>query len=270
MDKQVNHQKIHKTKSKKSNTHNSKIIVTNPIKISNQDQQTMILNDAAMSKEQMVLSQNFNQQNIPFQPYQMNTQQISQPVIISNSPEYGVPQMQNIPYINNINNINNVNNVNNVNNPQTIDIRIRLTSRTQEFACPYCHKIMKTNIDERCNCVSFLFYLLLFIIPPLIFIYAILIDITGCYCELECRACQDCCCFYPSCCRCPQREHLDCRCCCDVNHYCPYCGKLIGTRNACDAICPPCCCCGCENQNVVILNDINNNANIDNNINVNN
>ena len=95
MDKQVNHQKIHKTKSKKSNKHNSKIIVTNPIKISNQDQQTMILNDAAMSKEQMVLSQNFNQQNIPFQPYQMNTQQIPQPVIISNSPEYGVPQMQN-------------------------------------------------------------------------------------------------------------------------------------------------------------------------------
>ena len=71
MDKQANHQKIHKTKSKKSNKHNSKILVTNPIKISNQDQQTMILNDA-MSKEQMVLSQNFNQQNVPFQPYQMN------------------------------------------------------------------------------------------------------------------------------------------------------------------------------------------------------
>ena len=34
----------------------------------------------------------------------MNPQQIPQPVIISNSPEYGVPQIQNILYINNINN----------------------------------------------------------------------------------------------------------------------------------------------------------------------
>ena len=113
MDKQANYQTIHRTKSKKSNRHNSKIIATNPIKISNQDQQTMILNDA-MSKEQMELSQNFSQQNIPFQPYQMNPQQIPQPVIISNSPEYGVPQIQNILYINNINNINNQQERNNI------------------------------------------------------------------------------------------------------------------------------------------------------------
>ena len=88
------------------------------------------------------------------------------------------------------------------------------------------------------------------------------------YLNVEKSSSDGCCCF-PACCRCPGRDNLDnCSCCYDVDHYCPYCGKLIGTRNAWADICPPCCCCccGCENKNILNLNEINNN-NINNNIN---
>ena len=263
MDQEVNNKTNQKPKikSKKKRRHNSEIVSINPVKVSIQNQQTMILNDA-MSREQMVVSQFSNQQNIPpFQVNQMYIQPSPQPVIVTNRAEFGVPQMPNIPYINNINNIN---------NQQVDDNIIRLRGRSQMFTCPYCHKVMKTNIEDKCNCGSCLVYFFIFLIPITIFIYFFFINNTGCECKFECRLTDRGCGCFPTCCRCPERDNMDnCHCCCDVDHYCPYCRKLIGTRNAWADICPPCCCCCCcsEKVNILNLNEINNNNNINNNIN---
>ena len=267
MDKKVenNTNQKPKIKSKKNKRHNSEILSINPIKINNQNQQTMIINDA-MSREQMVVSQFSNQQNIlPFQVNQMYTQPSPQPVIITNRAEYGVPQNPNIPYINNIN-IQRVN-----------DNIIRLRGKTQEFTCPYCHKYMKTSTENKCNCGSCLIYVLIYAIPITLFFYFFCINNSECECKFECRDASDsdgrCCCI-PTCCRCYGRDNTDdCNCCCDVEHYCPFCGKLIGTRNAWSDICPPCCCCCCccpSNKNILNLNEINNNEINNNEINNNN
>ena len=121
---------------------------------------------------------------------------------------------------------------------------------------------MKTNIDDKCNWRSCIAYLFIFIIPISLVIYCLCINNEDCFCEFDCKLGGDGC--YPTCCRCPTFKNVEnCLCCFDINHYCPNCRKLIGTRNAWVDICPSCC-CSCENQNVLNLNDINNNNNINN------
>ena len=243
MDINEEHKTIQKPKikSKKNKRQNSELISMNPLKISNQNQQTMVINDA-MSKEQMVVSQYSNQQNLPLQANQMFAQQSPQPIIITNRAEYAVPQIPIIPYVNNINNINN----------QPVNNIIRFRAVPQEFICPYCHKFMRTNLNNSCNCGSCLVYCFILVFPITLIFYMLCINITDCECVFECRTTSDGCGCFPTCCRCPERDNLDkCQCCCDVEHYCPYCGKLIGTRNAWGDICPPCCCCcSCENKNI--------------------
>ena len=128
---------------------------------------------------------------------------------------------------------------------QKIDPKIEFGARPEKIKCPYCQRIMMTNIEDRCNCCSFFPYFLMFIVPFIIIFYIFCINVEYCACEFGCKVADNSCCFYPTCCSCVIRPNLDdCRCCLDVDHYCSHCGKLIGNRNACTDICPPCCRCG--------------------------
>ena len=83
--------------------------------------------------------------------YQMKAQNMinSQPIIIDN-PEEEVPQS---PSINN----------------QPIDSEIKFGKKTQKMKCPHCHQKMSTNIEDECNCASFVVYMFMIIIFPIFF-----------------------------------------------------------------------------------------------------
>ena len=167
----------------------------------------------------------------------MFPQQYSQPVIIAN--QGGLPP-QNLYAINQncVNNVDNVDNVNNVNN-------ITFGGNPGNYLCPHCKMNVTSNIEDKCNCLTCIIYLIMFIIFPIYIIYVICIDIEYCSCEFECACTNDGLCCYPKCCSCPNRQskYDNCQCCCDTQHYCSNCGKLIGTKNSCIEICPPCCRC---------------------------
>ena len=223
----------------------------------NQNQKTRIKNNIKVNPviekrttienipQQQTLNVNNNNkisivQNLPLQDsssnYQMQPQinmfpqQYAQPVIISNQ---GGINPQN-PYVNNQNCINNINNVNIITFGREPDI----------YLCPNCQMNVPTNIATKCNCCSFLIFALMMIIFPIFVIYVVCIDIEYCKCGFECACAvssEGVPCPYPKCCSCPDR-HSACDCC-DVEHYCSNCGKLIGTRDSCKEICPPCCRC---------------------------
>ena len=132
--------------------------------------------------------------------------------------------------------------------------RIRFGSKPQKMICPYCHQNMKTNVEEEFNCVSFIIYSLSFLFPPLFLYFMVCANIEECKCGLSCEKCNswtfclciECdCCYYLSCCSCPDSDKNKNCCFCDIEHYCSKCGKLI-CRKSSFHLCPPCCfrsCC---------------------------
>lgn len=122
---------------------------------------------------------------------------------------------------------------------------------SEEIICPYCHKTMKTDIEQDFNCASCIIFCISFLFPPLFMFFMVCGNIEECICEFSCEniSCNICdsqcgCCYYLSCCSCPRSENPNC-CCCDVEHYCSKCGKLIGRKNSLSSLCPSCCCCCC-------------------------
>ena len=233
-----NHKSKIKSKDKIKIKKISKIIKEYPIQDKTSNRPTILLNnELSIVQDQNKQILNFQNQalvdqstNRQFQPpeiiSQMQPQTMiipqpnSQPVIIANSG--GAPPFSgnNIP-------------------PTGSQIIFRV--KPQEITCPYCNSIMLTNTEDKCNFCSCIIFFLMFI-SFFIAIYFTCIDIEDCYCKFEFRSSDNCCC-YPSCCRCPNRENA---CCCDVEHYCSHCGKLIGTRNSCVEMWPPCCRCCCD------------------------
>ena len=187
-----------------------------------------------ISQQQDLISQNqFNQIQIknilPIQdPSSLNQNQnqgmiYAYPVIIVNQGE-GIPQTG----------INNQTNVS----------KIKFGIKPEVIICPHCHQKVLTIIDDKCNCCSFISYMIMIIIFPIMYFYLLCINIEECRCEFGCEPSNDGCCCFPTCCKCPSRHNLDrCLCCYDVSHYCPNCGNLIGIRDSCLDVCPPCCCC---------------------------
>ena len=162
----------------------------------------------------------------------MFPQQYSQPVIIANQGE-GIPPQN--TYIINQNYDNNNNNINNVNN-------ITFGGKPGTYLCPHCKMNITSYIEEKCNCLTCIIYLIMFLFFPAIIVYSMCIDIEYCRCEFECKCANNFPCACPKCCSCPNRKS-DGRDCCDTEHYCSNCGKLIGTRDSCVEICPPHCRC---------------------------
>ena len=236
-NKRLSHKSQSKTKAKTKNKNNNIIKVNSILK-------------KRTTMENIPQKQNFNLnnkisiiQNLPIQDaasnYQMQPQmnmfpqQYAQPVLISNQGG-GIPPQN--TYIINQNSVINVNNINNVNN-------IEFGTKAGTYLCPNCQMNVSTNIQSQCNCCSFLIFALMMIIFPVFMTYVMCIDIEDCRCEFGCGVSTNGCC-YPKCCSCPDRRTVaDCNCCCDVEHYCSNCGKLIGTRDSLKEICPPCCRC---------------------------
>lgn len=91
-----------------------------------------------------------------------------------------------------------------------------------QIICPYCNANAATRIEERFNCCSCICCLLNIILIPLL-ICSALTSSGDCNCNCDCN------------CGC---EKCNGKCCCDINHYCPICGKMIGTRDSLKEICP--------------------------------
>ena len=134
---------------------------------------------------------------------------------------------------------------------QQMDQKILLGYVSQEIICPYCHKTMKTNIEEGFNCVSCIIFCISFLFPPLFMFFMLCGSIEKCKCEFSCDQqrisicsshCD--CCYCLNCCTCIQKDNKHC-CCCDIEHYCAKCGKLIGTKSSFSNLVPTCCCCCC-------------------------
>jgi hypothetical protein len=216
-----NHKSKEKVKIKPNNKGDSKKIKDNisqqkDLISQNQSNLTQIKNILPI-QDPSSLNQNQNQNQGMIYAY---------PVIIINQGE-GVPQTC----------INN----------QNKDSKIKVGIKPEEIICPYCHQKVLTVIDDKCNCCSFISYMIMIIIFPIFYLYLLCVNIEECRCELGCEAGNDGCCCVPTCCKCPSRNNLDgCLCCCDVNHYCPSCRNLIGTRDACLDVCPPYCYCCCN------------------------
>jgi len=236
-----NHKSKINSKDKVKNRKNSKIVKEYPIKDKTSNRPTILLNNELS----IVQNQNKKILNIqnPALVDQSTIRQFQSPEIISQmQPQTMViPQPNSQPVI--IANSGDNPSISNDNIPQN-DSEIIFKVIPQEILCPHCKCIISTNTEEKCNFFSCIFYFIILIFPVFFVFYELCIDIEDCYCEFECRPSNDGCCCFPYCCRCPNRPTFkDCLCCCDVEHYCSHCGKLIGTRNACIEICPRCCRC---------------------------
>ena len=143
------------------------------------------------------------QQNIPIninqQPYATNAiyiypQNRVQPVIVSPiNPNYVV--------------------VNQTNPLPTIHVGYAPVSRV----CPFCGLMVKTEVEESFNCLTYTVYLLC----TFFIIFAIFCG--GCNCS------NDCSCNCNGNCRCCG----NCNCCYDAIHYCPNCKRVIGEYDSC-------------------------------------
>ena len=227
MEKNEKHRLNNNGKGKKRIKGNNKKIKDNTQENMSQSKQTnTIIANGGVIIVQNQPNHHPNSYNLPLQDsardYQMQPQKMVQPVIMANLEGGEAPQ-----YISN--------------NAQPIDSKIKVGAKPYKYRCPYCHKIALTNVEEECNCLSFLIYMIMFIIFPIFLIYVTCIDIEECICQWGCGMTDNGICF-PTCCRCPDRGTFDkCSCCCNVTHYCSNCGKLIGTRDAYSHICPSCC-----------------------------
>ena len=91
---------------------------------------------------------------------------------------------------------------------------ITFSTSPVEIVCPFCLQKVISNVEKNFNCLTCLFY---------VFISAL--------CAIPLLICSGMCNsaginFNPSC---------DCDCCCDAEHICPNCGKMIGSYNSCPA-----------------------------------
>ena len=83
-------------------------------------------------------------------------------------------------------------------NQKEEDYKIILNANSQAITCPYCHQNISTVIDEKCNCCSFICYMIMMIIFPIFVFYTICVNNEECICELGCDMTDNCCC-YPTC-----------------------------------------------------------------------
>ena len=91
------------------------------------------------------------------------------------------------------------------------------SSTLEKRTCPYCEKKVETELKNRCNFCTFLYYFFM-----TFFICCICLATK---CDLS--ACnQDCCC----CCN-------GCDCCCDKIRKCPNCGEIIYRFDSCEDKC---------------------------------
>ena len=129
--------------------------------------------------------------------------------------------------------------------PQTYYNNNIKTKKIKQETCPHCHQILLTRVEESCNCFSCIIYTIMIILFPVFVCYIAFLDCEGCTCRCDYGwdpGCKP----YIRCCSCPDRHTFDkCSCCCDINHYCSNCGKLLSNKNACIEICPPYCRCCC-------------------------
>ena len=92
---------------------------------------------------------------------------------------------------------------------------ISFTTSPVQMVCPFCLQNIVSNVEKNFNCQTCLFY---------VFISAL--------CALPLLICSGICnsgglnLGYCGC---------DCECCCDAEHFCPNCGKMIGSHNSCPA-----------------------------------
>ena len=105
-------------------------------------------------------------------------------------------------------------------------------------SCPYCQTNAPTKIEESFNCCTCFCYFFIILLIPILLILAAYSGChnvhcnNGCTCDCECCACATC-------------AGCACKCCTDVNHYCSNCGKLLGTRDSCQELCPCFSSCMC-------------------------
>ena len=97
------------------------------------------------------------------------------------------------------------------------------------IVCPYCQQSSTTLIEESFNCFTCFLYIFVIMLIPILLIMA---AYSGCH-NVRCDRGCDCDCNGVFC-----VGLCDCKCCFDTNHYCPLCGKLIGTRSSCAELCP--------------------------------
>jgi hypothetical protein len=100
--------------------------------------------------------------------------------------------------------------------------------------CPFCQTNAPTKIEESFNCCTCFCYSFIILLIPILLIIAAYAGCSNVHCHHGCACDCDC-----NCCRCNDGDcRCDCKCCIDVNHYCSNCGKLLGTRDSCQELCP--------------------------------
>ena len=158
-------------------------------------------------------------QNIQPQNNNQNLQQMFQygnPILMNNNQQQGIPITNQI-------------------NPIQVEPLV-FGHVPKQIICPYCHTIALTRIEESFNLLACCCCAYKAIFVPIIFIC-----IASCG-GVECKCNRD------ECCECNCWLCKECRrkCCHDVNHYCPNCGKMIGTWDSLKDTCrclDNCCFC---------------------------
>ena len=108
---------------------------------------------------------------------------------------------------------------------------------SRESLCPFCQTNAPTKIEESFNCCTCFVYFFIILLIPILLILAAYSGCHNVHCDHGCVCDCDCCCCRSTGC--------ECKCCIDVNHYCSNCGKLLGTRDSCQELCPCFSCCLC-------------------------
>ena len=149
------------------------------------------------------------QQQVPIYQQQMMTP-YGQPIMMNG----GLPSNQ---YI-----------VNQINPIPVTPLKFGLVAMTT--VCPFCQVSAPTKIEESFNCCTCFCYFFIILLIPILLILAAYSGCHNVHCDQGCVCDCDCCCCRSTGC--------DCKCCIDVNHYCSNCGKLLGTRDSCQELCP--------------------------------
>lgn len=182
-----------------------------------------------------------------------NETQLPNSIIPGSSEIQGINALQSMPGISNKQDVAQFTQSQNINNPQQMVpyqapaiinnipaqivpiqnqispsqlIPLDLGSGQAQLICPYCNTYIMSKLEKSFNCFSCCLCCFQIAITP-----CLLLCLAASASGGDCK-CSDCDC---SCCR---SEKCNGKCCYDINHYCPNCGKMIGTRDAVKVVCP--------------------------------
>jgi hypothetical protein len=108
-------------------------------------------------------------------------------------------------------------------NPEipNIDMIGEIDFTSMDLDCPYCNTHIKSKVDLTCNCCTGVFLTFIIIIPLFLIMFCLKGGRGG---RRRCFCCSG------------DDEEGGCKCCHDVKHICPKCGKVIRESNSCSRL----------------------------------